>query len=115
MAVMFRREEWPGRLIDWRHLLGTGFFMVFVSTGLNAWAMQFIATNESALLNGTAARWIAGLGVFGPRGHPLTRWAILRLGIGCAGTALMLVPDGGVQRARLLAELGVLGTCLALS
>jgi drug/metabolite transporter (DMT)-like permease len=115
MARIFRREEWPRRLIDWRHLLVTGFCMVFVSNGLNAWAMQFIATNESALLNGTAAFWIAGLGVFGPRGHPLTRWAILGLGIGFAGTALMLVPDGGLQRASLLAELGVLGACLAFA
>ena len=59
MARIFRREEWPRRLIDWRHVLVTGFFMVFVSNGLNAWAMQFIATNESALLNGTSAFWIA--------------------------------------------------------
>ena len=115
MARLFRREEWPRRLIDWRHVLVTGFCMVFVSNGLNAWAMQFIATNESALLNGTAAFWIAGLGVFGPRGHPLTRWAILGLGIGFAGTALMLVPDGGLQRTSLLAELGVLGACLAFA
>jgi drug/metabolite transporter (DMT)-like permease len=115
MARIFRREEWPRRLIDWRHVLVTGFCMVFVSNGLNAWAMQFIATNESALLNGTSAFWIAGLGVFGPRGHPLTRWAILGLAIGFAGTALMLVPDGGLQRASLLAELGVLAACLAFS
>jgi drug/metabolite transporter (DMT)-like permease len=115
MALIFRREEWPRRLIDWRHLLVTGFFMVFVSNGLNAWAMQFIATNESALLNGTAAFWIAGLGVFGPRGHPLTRWAILGLGIGFAGTALMLIPADGLQRTNLMAELGVLGACLSFS
>jgi drug/metabolite transporter (DMT)-like permease len=106
MARIFRREEWPRRLIDWRHVLVTGFFMVFVSNGLNAWAMQFIATS---------AFWIAGLGVFGPRGHPLTRWAILGLAIGFAGTALMLVPEGGLQRASLFAELGVLGACLAFS
>jgi drug/metabolite transporter (DMT)-like permease len=115
MARFFRREEWPRRLIDWRHVLVTGFLMVFVSNGLNAWAMQFIATNESALLNGTAAFWIAGLGVFGPRGHPLTRWAILGLGIGFAGTVLMLIPDGGLQRTSLSAELGVLGACLAFA
>src|ERR1700692_1876652 len=114
-ARIFRREEWPRRLIDWRHVLITGFFMVFVSNGLNAWAMQFIPTNESALLNGTAAFWIAGLGVFGPRGHALTRWAVLGLGIGFAGTALMLAPDGGLQPTSLLAELAVLGACLAFS
>jgi len=110
-----RGEKWPSRLIDWRHLLVTGFFMVFVSNGLNAWAMQYIPTNESALLNGTAAFWIAGLGVFGPRGHPLTRWAIAGLGIGFGGTALMLIPHGELQPSSVLAELAVLGACLAFS
>src|SRR5882757_10533838 len=115
MARIFRRDEWPRRLIDWRHVLVTGFFMVFVSNGVNAWAMQFIPTNESALLNGTAAFWIAGLGVFGPRGHPLTRWAVVGLTIGFAGTALMLIPQGELRTSSLLAELGVLGACFAFS
>lgn len=106
---------WPSRLIDWRHVLVTGFFMVFASNGINAWAIQFIPTNESALLNGTAAFWIAGLGVFGPRGHPLTRWAVLGLTIGFAGTALMLIPKGDVRASSVLAELGVLSGCLAFS
>ncbi len=105
----------PRRLIDWRHVFVTGFFMVFASNGLNAWAIQFIPTNESALLNGTAAFWIAGLGVFGPRGHPLTRWAVLGLTIGFAGTALMLIPKGAVGQSSLLAELGVLTACFAFS
>jgi drug/metabolite transporter (DMT)-like permease len=102
-------------LIDWRHMLVTGFFMVFANNGLNAWAIQYIPTNVSALLNGTAAFWIAGLGVFGPRGHPLTRWAILGLTIGFAGTALMLIPKGDFRAASLLAQLGVLGAGLAFS
>src|ERR1700692_4221462 len=76
MARFVRREEWPRRLIEWRHLLVTGFLMVFVSNGLNAWAMQFIATNESALLNGTAEFWTRGLGGVGQRGHPLTGWGV---------------------------------------
>jgi drug/metabolite transporter (DMT)-like permease len=114
-ARYWRGDAWPRRLTDWRHAGITGFFMVFVSNGLNAWALQYIPTNESALLNGTAAFWIAGLGVFGPRGHPLTRWAIAGLSIGFAGTALMLIPHGELHAASLLAELGVLGACLSFS
>ena len=71
--------------------------MVFASNGLNTWAIHYIPTNQSALLNGTAAFWIAGLGVFGRRGHPLTRWAVLGMGIGFAGAALMLIPKGGMH------------------
>lgn len=115
VARFGRGNAWPGRMIDWRHVLVAGFFMVFASNGLNAWAIQFIPTNESALLNSTAAFWIAGLGVFGPRGHPLTRWSILGLTIGFIGTALMLIPTGEVHASSVLAELGVLGACLAFS
>jgi drug/metabolite transporter (DMT)-like permease len=115
VARFWRKDAWPTRLIDWRHVLVTGFFMVFASNGLNAWAIQFIPTNESALLNGTAAFWIAGLGIFGPRGHPLTRWAVLGLTIGFAGTALILIHNEELRRPSLLAELGVLGACFAFS
>jgi drug/metabolite transporter (DMT)-like permease len=77
----------PRRLIEWRHVIVAGFFMVFASNGLNTWAIHYIPSNQSALLNGTAAFWIAGLGVFGRRGYPLTRWAVLGVAIGFAGTA----------------------------
>jgi len=71
--------------------------MVYFSNGLNIWAIRYIPTNESALLNGTAAFWIAGLGVFGRRGHPLSPRAVLGLVIGFLGTALMLVPASSVS------------------
>jgi drug/metabolite transporter (DMT)-like permease len=115
VARFVRGHAWPSRLIDWRHVSVTGFFMVFISNGLNAWAIQFIPTNESALLNGTTAFWIAGLGIYGPRGHPLTRWAIIGLAIGFAGTAIMLVPKGALRVSNLLAELGALTACLGFS
>jgi drug/metabolite transporter (DMT)-like permease len=115
VARFWRKDPWPRRRHDWRHVIIAGFFMVFASNGLNAWAIQYIPTNESALLNGTAAFWIAGLGVFGPRGHPLTRWAIVGLVIGFAGTALMLIPKGDLHASSLLAQLGVLVACLAFS
>src|SRR5580698_4875952 len=87
-------SAWPRRRIEWRHVMIAGFFMVFISNGLNTWAMRYLPTNQAALLNGTAAFWIAGLGVFGRRGHPLTRWSVLGLGVGFLGAALMLIPKG---------------------
>jgi drug/metabolite transporter (DMT)-like permease len=115
VAHFWRGDAWPNRLIDWRHVLIAGFFMVFASNGLNAWAIRYIPSNEAALLNGTAAFWIAGLGVFGPRGHPLTRWAVLGLTVGFAGTALMLIPKDDLHASSMLAQLGVLCACLAFS
>jgi drug/metabolite transporter (DMT)-like permease len=115
IAETYGRSHLPQRLIEWRHVAIAGFFMVFVSNGLNTWAMQYLPSNESALLNGTSAFWIAGLGVFGRRGHPLTRWAILGLVVGFIGAALMLVPKGPVFSKGSLAQLGVLTACASWS
>jgi len=111
VAHFWRGDAWPRRALEWRHVLVTGFFMIFVSNGLNVWAIHYIPTNESALLNGTAAFWIAGLGVFGRRGHPLTRWAVLGLVIGFLGTALMFMTKGAFHSTALLAQLGALFAC----
>lgn len=106
-------EAWPVERREYRHVAVAGFFMVFASNGLNVWAIQFLPSHESALLHGTSALWIAGLGVFGRRGHALTRRALLGLGIGFAGTVLMLVPGAQSGSAPLLAKFGVLCGCLA--
>jgi drug/metabolite transporter (DMT)-like permease len=108
-------SAWPRRRIEWRHVMIAGFFMVFVSNGLNTWAMRYLPTNQAALLNGTAAFWIAGLGVFGRRGHPLTRWSITGLVIGFLGAALMLIPREPLTANSLLAQAGVLTACFSWS
>ena len=112
IARLYGGDRMPTSALEWRHLTIAGFFMVFVSNGLNTWAIQYIPSNQSALLNATSAFWIAGLGVFGPKGHPLTRRALTGLIIGFAGAALMLVPEGRLSTASLLAQVGVLGACL---
>ena len=105
----------PARWIEWRHVLVVGFFMVFVSNGLNTWSMRYLPTNQAALLNGTSALWIAGLGVFGRRGHPLTRRAAFGLGVGFLGAALMLMPEEPAHTKALLAQAGVLIACFSWS
>src|SRR5271166_2598258 len=107
--------SWPRSLIEWRHVLVMGFMMVFASNGLNAWAIRSIPTNESALLNGTSAFWIAGLGVFGRRGHPLTRSAVLGLVIGFIGAVLILLPKGPLSSKGLLPQMAVLAACASWS
>jgi drug/metabolite transporter (DMT)-like permease len=115
VARLFKKDAWPSRRVDWRHAGITGFFMVLTNNGLNAWAIQYIPSNQAALLNGTAALFIAGLGVFGPRGHPLTRTVVIGLLIGFVGTALTLVPNGGLHASSLLAQGGALAACLSFS
>ena len=115
IARIWNGSAYPTRGIEWRHVIIAGFFMVFVSNGLNTWAMRYLASNQSALLNGTSAFWIAGLGVFGKRGHPLTRWAVAGMVIGFLGAALMLIPKEPLSTKSLLAQAGVLTACLSWS
>jgi drug/metabolite transporter (DMT)-like permease len=115
VARYWKGDAWPRRAVDWRHTATTGFFMVFVSNGLNAWSIQYLPTNLTALLNGSSAFWIAGLGTFGRRGHPLSRLAIIGLTVGFAGTALVLMPGGRANSVNVPAEFGVLAACLAFS
>ncbi len=115
IAEIFGHDRLPRRLIEWRHVTIAGFFMIFISNGLNTWSMQYLPSNETALLNGTSAFWIAGLGVFGRRGHPLTRSAVLGLVIGFIGAMLMLVPKGPIFSKGSLAQLGVLTACASWS
>jgi len=115
IAEFYGHSRLPTRLIEWRHVTIAGFFMVFVSNGLNTWSIQFLGSNEAALLNGTSAFWIAGLGVFGKRGHPLTKSAVLGLVIGFIGAVMMLVPKGPIFSKASLAQLGILTACASWS
>ena len=113
VARLWKNDRLPSLKVEWRHVAVAGFFMVFVSNGLNTWAMRYLPSNQSALLNGTSAFWIAGLGVFGKRGHPLTPSAMLGMAIGFCGVALMLIPKGPLGTHSYAAEAAVLLGCLS--
>ena len=53
--------------------------------------------------------------MFGRRGHPLTRSAILGLVIGFIGAVLMLLPQGPLSSKGLLPQLAVLAACASWS
>lgn len=114
VARFWLGQPWPaGR--EFRHVLIAGLAMVFASNGLSIWSMQFLPSHEVALLNGTSALWIAGLGTLGRRGHPLSARAMLGLLVGFCGTALMLAPAAGSPSGPLTAKLGVLAGCFCWS
>ena len=75
-----------------RHVAITGFFTVLVSNGLTAWALQWVPSNQAALLNVSSAFWITLLGTLGRRGQPINATLAGGLAIGAAGVALILWP-----------------------
>ncbi len=98
---------------EWRHLFWVAFGTVCVSNACNVWGMQWVASNQAALLNTSSAFWIALLGIFGRRAYPLTLRTGLGLVIGFIGTALLLQPQGAAvsPHGRLVPELVMLIGC----
>jgi drug/metabolite transporter (DMT)-like permease len=98
---------------EWKHIAVMGVLTVLVNTGINNWAIQWVPSNQSALLNATSAFWIAGLGTLGPRGHSLSTRSRVGLVIGFLGTALILWPRGGLTLESLGPQLAILAACVA--
>lgn len=84
----------PLTALEWRHLAITGFFTVLVSNGFNGWSLQWLPSNQAALLNVSSAFWITILGTLGRRGHPISTLVATGLAIGAAGVAMILLPGG---------------------
>ena len=81
---------------EWRHLLIVAVGTVLIPNGLTNWAMQTVASNQTAILNASAALWIAMFATRGRRAHALDQRTVAGLVIGFAGTALIVWPRGGV-------------------
>lgn len=102
----------PRERTEWRHALVMGTLMVVVSNGINNVAMQYVASNQSALLNATAAFWIAILGTLGAQGHALPARTRIGLAIGFLGVALVLWPRGGFSVGNLGWQLAIIAGCI---
>jgi drug/metabolite transporter (DMT)-like permease len=98
---------------EWRDLLVLALFGFVIANGINVWTLQFVHSNQSALLNTTAPCWIALLGTFGARAHRPSRRAILGLALGFVGAALLLLPAASAARGELWPQALVIVGCLA--
>ena len=80
---------------EWRHLAIVAVGTVLVPNSFTNLAMQHVASNQTAILNASAALWIALFATRGRRAHALDRRTLVGLVIGFAGAALILWPPGG--------------------
>jgi drug/metabolite transporter (DMT)-like permease len=108
-------EPWPSSRADWRVILNLALLLVFLSNGLSIWAVQYLPSNEMALLNTSVALWLAGLGTLGPRGHSLSPVTLIGIAIGTTGVVLILLPGGAANRGNTLAEIVVLMACFSFA
>ena len=93
---------------EWRRLLIVAVGSVLIPNACTNWAMQYVASNQTAILNATAALWIALFATQGRRAHPLDRRTLIGLVIGFGGTALIVWPPGGARVDHLGMQLLIL-------
>jgi drug/metabolite transporter (DMT)-like permease len=93
---------------EWRRLLIVAVGSVLIPNACTNWAMQYVASNQTAILNATAALWIALFATQGRRAHPLDRLTLVGLVIGFGGTALIVWPPGGARVDHLGMQLLIL-------
>jgi drug/metabolite transporter (DMT)-like permease len=81
---------------EWRHMIIVALLNVFIANGCTTWAMQYVPSNQTAILNASAALFIAMLATRGRRAHPIDGRTLTGLVVGFAGTALIIWPHGGL-------------------
>ena len=74
---------------------------VFIPNSCTNWAMQHVASNQTAILNASAALWIALLATRGRRAHAIDRRTLIGLVVGFAGTVLIIWPRESLAFANL--------------
>jgi drug/metabolite transporter (DMT)-like permease len=96
-----------------KHAIATGFFLVLMSNGSNNWGMQYVASNQAALLNASAAFWIVVFGLFGARAERPALRVLTGVVLGFMGTALVVWRDGAANEpAMRFAEFVILAGCM---
>jgi drug/metabolite transporter (DMT)-like permease len=101
VVALVLREQFPRRRVEWRWMVLFSLLMITFSNGLGTIALQYVPSNEGALLAASTALWIAVLGAFGPRGHALTARGLLGVLLGCVGVLLIVWPRGAQPAGHL--------------
>jgi drug/metabolite transporter (DMT)-like permease len=93
---------------EWRHLVIVAIGSVLIPNACTNWAMQYVASNQTAILNASAALWIALFATRGRRAHALDRRTLIGLVIGFAGAALIVWPRGSLTTSHFGMQLLIL-------
>jgi drug/metabolite transporter (DMT)-like permease len=101
-------RKFPLDATEWRHLLIVAAGSVVIPNGLTNWAMQYVASNQTAILNASAALWIALLATQGRRAHALDKRTTTGLLIGFGGAVLIVWPGGSLDTSNFAMQLLIL-------
>jgi drug/metabolite transporter (DMT)-like permease len=101
-------SRFPLDATEWRHLLIVAVGSVLIPNGFTNWAMQTVASNQTAILNVSAALWIALFATRGRRAHALDQRTLVGLIIGFAGAVLIVWPHGSLDTSHFGMQLLIL-------
>jgi drug/metabolite transporter (DMT)-like permease len=101
-------RKFPLDATEWRHLLIVAAGSVVIPNGLTNYAMQYVASNQTAILNASAALWIALLATQGRRAHALDTRTSIGLFVGFGGAVLIVWPAGGLDTSHFGMQLLIL-------
>src|SRR6187399_536395 len=101
-------RKFPLDATEWRHLLIVAAGSVVIPNGLTNWAMQYVASNQTAILNVSAALWIALFATQGRRAHALDTRTVIGLVIGFGGAVLIIWPRGNLDASHFGMQLLIL-------
>jgi drug/metabolite transporter (DMT)-like permease len=90
-------RKFPLDATEWRHLFIVAVGSVLIPNGFTNWAMQTVASNQTAILNTSAALWIALFATQGRRAHALDPRTAAGLVIGFGGAVLIVWPRGSLD------------------
>jgi drug/metabolite transporter (DMT)-like permease len=102
----------PARRRDWYAVAATAILGVLLANGLSVLALRRIASNQAALINASAAFWIAWVGMYGRRAAAVSARTWTGLGIGFAGVAMLVSAHGFGASAHVGWQLALLAATL---
>jgi drug/metabolite transporter (DMT)-like permease len=111
LSHLYRNRVAPSRR-EWRDLSVLAFFGFVIANGVGVWTMQYVPSNQAALLNTSAPCWMVLLGAFGARAHRPGPRAVSGLILGFVGAAMLMQPAATGPRGELMPQLIILGGCL---
>lgn len=93
---------------EWKTIIVAALLLLVAANGLVVWGEQWVPSNQAALLVATVALWLAGLGMLGSQGEPLSFQRRTGLALGFGGAVVLLWPDDGFNAEHLAAQLAIL-------
>ena len=106
--AFLRGARLPRQAREWRTIALTALMMLVCANGLVTWSVQWVESNQAALIVATSALWMAWFGTWGLQGERPGALTIAGLLLGFAGVAVLVGAGLHARAAPLFAYVALL-------